>query len=74
MTNVYHFDGLVVAVLLIICTCAYIWTVPKLRETFLSEKKGLFGALYKAAVIGRRLHWVVSGACITMAIYIMFIK
>jgi len=74
MTNVYHFDGIIIAVLLIICTCAYIWTVPRLRQMLLSEKKGLFGALYKAAVIGRRLHWVVSGACVTMAVYTMFLK
>lgn len=74
MTNVYHFDGVIVFTLLVICTCAYIMTVPRLKGLFLSEKKGLFGALYKAAIIGRRLHWLVSGACLTMAIYIMFIK
>ena len=33
--------------LLIICTCAYIRRVPKLKEFLLSEKKGVFGVLYK---------------------------
>ncbi len=39
--------GLVVFVLLLICTCAYVWQVPRLRQLFFSEKKGLWGALYK---------------------------
>ena len=74
MTNVYHFDGLVIFALLVICTCAYIKKVPRLRDFLLSEKKGLFGALYKAAVIGTRLHWAVSAACIAMAAYVLFVK
>lgn len=71
MTNVYHFDGLIIFVLLVICTCAYIKRVPRLKQLFLSEKKGLFGALYKAAVIGTRLHWAVSIACVVMAFYVL---
>ena len=71
MTNVYHFDGLIIFTLLVICTCAYIKRVPRLKQLFLSEKKGLFGALYKAAVIGTRLHWAVSIACVVMAFYII---
>ena len=74
MTNVYHFDGLIVFSLLVICTCAYLKRVPRLKDTLFSEKKGLFGVLYKAAVIGIRLHWVVSAACTTMAVYVLFIK
>lgn len=73
MTNVYHFDGLVVCALLVVCTCAYIKGVPRLREFFLSEKKGLFGAFYKAAVIGTRLHWAVSASCVLMALYLLFL-
>ena len=74
MVNVYHFDGLVILSLLVICTCAYIKRVPRIRDTLLAEKKGLFGALYKAAVIGTRLHWAVSAACVTMAFYVLFLK
>ncbi len=44
---VYSFDGIVVSTLLLICTCAYIRRVPKLKEYFLSDKKGFFGTLYK---------------------------
>ncbi len=74
MTNVYHFDGLIILALLVICTCAYMRSVPRLKQLFLSEKKGLFGALYKAAVIGTRLHWAVASGCVLMAVYIMFVK
>ena len=44
---VYSFDGVLIFILLIICTCAYIKNVPRLRQFFLSEKNGIFGALYK---------------------------
>ncbi len=44
---VFHMEGLAVAVLLLICSCAYMKRVPRLRELLLSEKRGVFGALYK---------------------------
>ncbi|CAF3471245.1 unnamed protein product [Rotaria sp. Silwood1] len=40
MVNAYSFDGIIVLVLLTICTCGYMRRVSKLREWFLSEKKG----------------------------------
>lgn len=46
--------------------------VPRLRAMLLSEKRGAWGALYKAAVIGTRLHWQVSVACCLMAFVILF--
>ena len=51
---VYHIDGMVVFVLLMICTCAYIKRVPRLKEFFLSEKQGVFGALYKGERIDQK--------------------
>ena len=39
MTNAYSFDGVLILGLLLICTCAYIRRVPKLKEFFLTEKK-----------------------------------
>ena len=44
---VYSFDGLVVFGLLVICTCAYVSRVPRLKQWLLSEKKGFFGIFYK---------------------------
>ncbi|KAK2563545.1 Protein kish-B [Acropora cervicornis] len=64
--NVYSFDGLLVLALLMICTCAYITKVPRLKSFFLSEKK--------AAVIGIRLHWIVALSCVLMSLYILVLK
>ena len=38
----------------------------------MSEKKGVWGAFHKAGVIGTRLHFFVSLACIGTAFYLMF--
>uniref|UniRef100_A0A8C6UY43 Protein kish n=1 Tax=Neogobius melanostomus TaxID=47308 RepID=A0A8C6UY43_9GOBI len=74
MTNVYSFDGIVVFGLLFICTCAYLKKVPRLNTWLLSEKKGVWGVFYKAAVIGARLHIPVALSCFFMAFYVMFLK
>jgi len=74
MTNAYSLDGLMVFGLLLICTCAYMSRVPKLKQWLLSEKKGFLGVFYKAAVIGTRLHFLVAMSCVCMAIYVMLIK
>ena len=46
---VYSLEGICTAVLLIICTCAYIRRVPRLKEYFLADKKGVFGTFYKGS-------------------------
>ncbi|CDQ91464.1 protein kish-B [Oncorhynchus nerka] len=74
MTNVYSFDGIVVFGLLYICTCAYLKKVPRLNSWLLSEKKGVWGVFYKAAVIGTRLHHAVAITCLSMALYLVFLK
>lgn len=74
MTNAYSFDGIIVLGLLLVCTCAYVRRVPKLKQFFLTEKKGLWGIFYKASVIGIRLHWLVALACMVMVFYIMLLK
>ena len=43
----YSLDGVLVLALLVVCTCAYITKVPRLKSFFLSEKKGFFGVFYK---------------------------
>ncbi|KAL0978806.1 hypothetical protein UPYG_G00175950 [Umbra pygmaea] len=74
MTNVYSFDGIVVFGILFICTCAYLKKVPRLNSWLLSEKKGVWGVFYKAAVIGTRLHHAVALTCLSMALYLVFLK
>ncbi|KAM4698905.1 protein kish-B isoform 1-T1 [Discoglossus pictus] len=74
MTNIYSLDGLLVFALLFVCTCAYLKKVPRLKSWLLSEKKGVWGVFYKAAVIGSRLHLAVALSCIMMAFYVLFVK
>ncbi|XP_052677601.1 protein kish-B-like [Crassostrea angulata] len=74
MTNAYSFEGIIVFSLLVICTCAYMRRVPRLKQWFLSEKKGFFGVFYKASVIGTRLHMPVALTCILMAFYLLFLR
>ncbi|KAM4613878.1 protein kish-B [Polymixia lowei] len=74
MTNVYSFDGILVFGLLFICTCAYLKKVPRINSWLLSEKKGVWGVFYKAAVIGTRLHIAVAISCMAMAFYLVFLK
>ena len=62
-------DGLATAVLLLICSCAYIRPVPALSAIFLRDKSGFFGTFYK----GTRLIYIYiffiifSGAQATLA-------
>ncbi|KAI9521075.1 hypothetical protein NQZ68_010777 [Dissostichus eleginoides] len=74
MTNVYSLDGILVFGLMLICTCAYLKKVPRINSWLLSEKKGVWGVFYKAAIIGTRLHIAVAISCLTMAFYIVFLK
>jgi hypothetical protein len=43
----YSFDGMLAVFLLVICSCAYFRRVPRLKQWFLSEKKGFAGIFYK---------------------------
>jgi len=72
--NAYSFEGMIVVVLLFICLCAYMRRVKRLKEFFLGDKNGPMGTLYKASIIGTRLHWAVSLSCLAMAFYILILK
>jgi len=72
--NIYSFDGLLAFVLLLICTCAYLRRIPRLKSMLLSEKKGFAGIFYKFSIIGTRLHIPVAISCALMAFYIMFLR
>ena len=75
MTNLFCSEGLVTASLLIICSSAYLARVPRLKTWFFSQKRGGYkGLLYKAQVIGIRLHWAVSLCCFGMAVYLLLLK
>ncbi|XP_010765573.1 protein kish-B [Notothenia coriiceps] len=74
MTNVYSLDGILVFGLMLICTCAYLKKVPRINSWLLSEKKGVWGVFYKAAIIGTRLHIAVANFLFDLASYIVFLK
>ncbi|XP_018604735.1 protein kish-B-like isoform X1 [Scleropages formosus] len=74
LKEMYSFDGVLVFGLLFICTCAYLKKVPRLKSWLLSEKRGVWGVFYKAAVIGTRLHLGVALCCLAAAFYVLFIK
>ncbi|XP_017711420.1 PREDICTED: protein kish-B [Rhinopithecus bieti] len=61
-------------VCLFVCTCATSESTSVSKPWLLSEKKGVWGVFYIAAVIGTRLHAAVAIACVVMAFYVLFIK
>ena len=74
MTNLYSWPGAISAGLITCATCAYVRRVPRLKAMLFSEKRGAWGALYKASVIGTRLHWQLSLASVLMAFYLLFFR
>ncbi|XP_061869643.1 protein kish-B [Colius striatus] len=74
MTNVYSLDGLLVFGLLLVCTCAYLRQVPRLRACLRAHQRGFGGLCYKASVIGTRLHVAVAISCVLMAFYVLVLK
>eukprot|EP00443_Scrippsiella_acuminata_P074434 CAMPEP_0115509014 /NCGR_PEP_ID=MMETSP0271-20121206/72619_1 /TAXON_ID=71861 /ORGANISM="Scrippsiella trochoidea, Strain CCMP3099" /LENGTH=68 /DNA_ID=CAMNT_0002938815 /DNA_START=36 /DNA_END=239 /DNA_ORIENTATION=+ len=65
MSAVFDFQGLLVVVLLMICTCSYLR--PRLGNFIHPKASGFLGVFGRFAVIGDRLSPFVSGACVTMA-------
>ncbi|KAH0574676.1 hypothetical protein SS50377_22291 [Spironucleus salmonicida] len=69
MVTVWTFEGFIIFALLFICTASYVARIPKLKNFILKEKTGARGTFYKAAVLGIRLHYVISLACFLVGIY-----
>ncbi|KAH8373822.1 hypothetical protein KR200_004992, partial [Drosophila serrata] len=65
----FHFQSLLVVILLMICTCTYIRSIfPNIMAR---HKIGWMGLFWKMARIGERLSPLVSASCIVMAFYIL---
>lgn len=58
---VYSLDGLLVFGLLLVCTCAYLRKVPRLRTWLLSERRGIWGVCHKGE--GHWGHWGMVQGC-----------
>ncbi|CDW54477.1 DUF1242 domain containing protein [Trichuris trichiura] len=67
--NVYSLDGVFVVILLTICTSAYLRRIPRLKQWLFRDKQGFWGVLYKASVIGIRLHLFVAFCCLVTSAY-----
>ncbi|KAI0100693.1 hypothetical protein F4776DRAFT_649374 [Hypoxylon sp. NC0597] len=65
MSALFNFQSLLLVILLLICTCAY---VHQIFPTILDRnKQGLMGIFWKAARIGERLSPYISLCCVFMA-------
>lgn len=70
MSAVFNFQSLLVVVLLLICTCAYIRSIyPSLLDR---NKEGFLGVFWKAARIGERLSPYVAVSCVVMSFSLLF--
>lgn len=58
---VYSLDGLLVFGLLLVCTCAYLRKVPRLRTWLLSERRGVWGVCHKGE--GHWRQWGLAQGC-----------
>ncbi|KAI4867184.1 hypothetical protein F4820DRAFT_226029 [Hypoxylon rubiginosum] len=66
MSALFNFQSLLLVILLLICTCAY---VHQIFPTILDRnKQGLMGIFWKAARVGERLSPYISLCCVFMAV------
>ena len=66
MTALFNFEGILLVLLLLICTCAYVRSLyPALLDR---SKTGLSGLLWKLARIGERLSPYVAASCALMGL------
>ena len=68
----FDFPSLLVVVLLMVCSCAYLRERTGWIQQY--KKTALGGVLYKFSVLGRRLSPFVSAACLVMAFHMLFIR
>ncbi|KAI9004140.1 hypothetical protein BC832DRAFT_531834, partial [Gaertneriomyces semiglobifer] len=69
-SSFFHFQSLLLVILLTICTCTYIRAqFPSILD---KNKSGFLGLFWKAARIGERLSPYVSLCCIVMGLRYLF--
>ncbi|KAI9348728.1 UPF0373 protein precursor [Zopfochytrium polystomum] len=70
MSALFHFQSLLLVILLMICTCTYVKAqFPSLID---KNRTGFLGLFWKAARIGERLSPYVSICCVLMALRVLF--
>ncbi|OCU02343.1 hypothetical protein XELAEV_18008106mg [Xenopus laevis] len=72
MSAIFNFQSLLIVILLLICTCAYLRSlVPNLLD---KNKTGVLGIFWKCARIGERKSPYVAVCCVVMAFSILFMQ
>lgn len=72
MSALFNFQSLLVVILLLICTCAYVRAiVPNIIDR---NKVGLLGTFWKCARIGERKSPYVAFCCVSMAFGLLFLS
>ncbi|KAF0977492.1 hypothetical protein FDP41_003484 [Naegleria fowleri] len=70
MSALFNFESLILSVLLLICTSAYIHAY---KASWLDDRKqGFVGIFWKCARVGERLSPWISLICIFMAMRLLF--
>ncbi|CAJ1445955.1 unnamed protein product, partial [Effrenium voratum] len=72
MSALFDFQGLLVVMLVSICTCSYLR--PRFGNFLQPKAPGFMGMFGRFAVIGDRLSPFVSVGCIVMAISTLFVR
>ncbi|KAF8581948.1 DUF1242-domain-containing protein [Ramaria rubella] len=69
MSALFHFQSLLLVLLLLICTCTYVRSIaPRIVDR---NKEGFLGIFFMSARIGERLSPYVALSCIAMAVTIL---
>lgn len=69
MSALFNFQSLLVVILLLICTCAYVRALqPRLLDR---NKAGFLGIFWKAARVGERLSPYIALCCVAMGVSVL---
>ncbi|KAI0980325.1 hypothetical protein GJ496_005779 [Pomphorhynchus laevis] len=72
MSALFNFNSLLIVIVLLVCTCTY---TKRMIPSIIAEHGGLLSnCAWKLARIGERKSVYVSAVCVSLGIYILFIK
>merc|ERR1712226_194520 len=74
MSALFNFDSLCIVILLLICTCTYLHSMPVTTAILDKNKRGFVGIFWKFARIGERLSPYVGAACALAGFYTLFFQ
>lgn len=66
-------SGILAIAILFICSCTFLFRVPRIRPLLFQSKSGFLGLAYKCAVIGTRLDKQVAISAAVCSVVLLFI-